>query len=73
MIPLGHRSVVLSLYTTLMYIVYMIVCGIIGLGAKFGSWAFSIFILGTIMLMICGWAIGVVRRKCVLPDVSDMD
>ena len=73
MIPLGHRSVVLSLYTTLMYIVYMIVCGIIGLGAKFGSWAFSIFILGTIMLMICGWAIGGVRRKCVLPDVSNAD
>ena len=73
MIPLGHRSVVLSLYTTLMYVVYMMVCGIIGLGAKFGSWAFSIFILGVMMLMIFGWAITVVRRKCVLPDVLDED
>lgn len=71
MIPLGHRSVVLSLYTTLMYVVYMMVCGIIGLGAKFGSWAFSIFILGVMMLMIFGWAITVVRRKCVLPDILD--
>ena len=73
MIPLGHRSVVLSLYTTLMYVVYMIVCGIIGLGAKFGSWAFSIFILGVIMLMICAWAILGLRRKCLLPQLDDED
>lgn len=72
MIPLGHRSVVLSLYTTLMYVVYMAVCGIIGLGAKFGSWAFSIFILGVIMLMICVWALAFVHRKCALPDVDNV-
>ena len=73
MIPLGHRSVVLSLYTTLMYVIYIVVCGIIGLGAKFGSWAFSIFILGVMMLVICGWAIVQLRTKCVLPEMTDED
>ncbi len=73
LIPVGHRSVVLSLYTTLMYVVYVIVCGIIGLGAQFGSWAFSVFILGVLMLLICLWALTSVRRKCMLPRISGDD
>ena len=68
MIPLGHRSVVLSLYTTLMYIVYMIVCGIIGLGATLGSWRYSIIILGIMMAVLCVWAMVHVRNRCRLPQ-----
>ena len=68
MIPLGHRSVVLSLYTTLMYIVYMIVCGIIGLGATLGSWRYSIIILGIMMVVLCVWAMVRVRNRCRLPQ-----
>ena len=68
MIPLGHRSVVLSLYTTLMYIVYMIVCGIIGLGATLGSWRYSIIILGIMMVVLCVWAMVHVRNRCRLPQ-----
>ncbi len=68
MIPLGHRSVVLSLYTTLMYIVYMIVCGIIGLGATLGSWRYSIIILGIMMMVLCAWAMVRVRNRCRLPQ-----
>ncbi len=68
MIPLGHRSVVLSLYTTLMYIVYMIVCGIIGLGATLGSWRYSIIILGIMMAVLCVWAMVRVRNRCRLPQ-----
>jgi MFS family permease len=68
MIPLGHRSVVLSLYTTLMYIVYMIVCGIIGLGATLGSWRYSIIILGIMMMVLCAWALVYVRNRCRLPQ-----
>ena len=68
MIPLGHRSVVLSLYTTLMYIVYMIVCGIIGLGSTLGSWRYSIIILGIMMMVLCAWAMVHVRNRCRLPQ-----
>ena len=73
MIPLGHRSVVLSLYTTLMYLVYVIVCGIIGLGGQIGSWAISIFVLGVLMIALCAWALLWVRPRCALPAVDKDD
>ena len=64
MIPSRYRSVVLSLYTTVNYVLYMIVCGIVGLGATLGSWRFSIIILGGLMLCLCVWAILFLRRHC---------
>lgn len=66
MIPPRHRSVVLSLYTTINYVLYMIVCGIVGLGATLGSWRFSIIILGILMFMLCSWAFFFVRRRCTI-------
>ena len=66
MISSRHRSVILSLYTTLAYLTYMLVCGIIGLGGMLGSWRFSIVMLGFLMLLICLWAFLRVRRKCPL-------
>ena len=66
MIPPRHRSVVLSLYTTINYVLYMIVCGIVGLGATLGSWRFSIIILGILMFMLCLWAFFFVRRRCTI-------
>lgn len=66
MIPPRHRSVVLSVYTTLNYVLYMIVCGVVGLGATLGSWRFSIIILGLLMLVVCAWAMLYVRRQCPL-------
>lgn len=68
MIPSYYRSVMLSLYTTLAYLTYMAVCGVIGLGGMLGSWRFSIVILGVLMLLICGWALMRVRNKCPLND-----
>ena len=64
MIPPKFRSVVLSLYTTINYIMYMVVCGIVGLGAMLGSWRFSIIILGALMLCLCWWAVLFLRRRC---------
>ena len=64
MIPSRHRSIVLSLFTTLTYLVYMLVCAIIGIGASIGSWRYSIFALGLIVIGICVWAIWRVRRRC---------
>ena len=64
MVPTSSRSVVLSLYTTLMYLVYMAVCGIIGLGSLLGSWRYSILILGALTLCVCSWAMLFVRRRC---------
>ena len=67
MIPPKHRSVILSLFTTLTYLVYMLVCGIIGLGAMWGSWRYSIFIIGIVVIMVCVWALLFVRtKKCSL-------
>ena len=68
MIPTRHRSVVLSLYTTLTYVVYMIVCGIIGLGGSLGSWRYSIMIQGILMLAVFAWAILGLYKKCPLAD-----
>ena len=64
MVPSHHRSVVLSFYTTINYVIYMIVCGIVGLGATFGSWRFSIVILGSMMLVLCLWAFLFLRGRC---------
>ncbi|MBQ4069917.1 MAG: MFS transporter [Alphaproteobacteria bacterium] len=64
MVPTRHRSVILSLYTTFNYILYMMVCGVIGLGATLGSWRFSIMILGGLMFIVCAWALFVVRHSC---------
>lgn len=66
LIPTRHRSVILSLYTTLTYLVYIAVCGIIGLGAQLGSWRYSIAILGVLMLMLCAGAVVYVYRRCEL-------
>ena len=63
-IPTRHRSVVLSLYTTLVYLVYMAVCGLIGLGSTLGSWRYSILILGLLELCVFAWAMLFVRRSC---------
>lgn len=66
MVPARHRSVVLSLYTTINYLLYMAVCGIVGLGATLGSWRYSIFILGGLMLGLCAWAIVALRGRCTM-------
>ena len=68
MIPTRHRSVVLSLFTTLTYLVYMLVCAIIGIGATIGSWRYSIWFLGMLVISVCVWAMIRVRKKC--PHVS---
>ena len=66
-IPSRNRSIVLSLYTTINYILYMIVCGIVGLGATLGSWRYSIFILGGLMVALGGYALLFMRNRCVAP------
>ena len=64
MTPSSHRSVVLSLYTTINYLIYMAVCGIVGLGATLGSWRFSIIILGGLMLVLCMFSAIFIRGRC---------
>ncbi|MBP3316110.1 MAG: MFS transporter [Alphaproteobacteria bacterium] len=66
-IPSRNRSIVLSLYTTINYILYMIVCDIVGLGATLGSWRYSIFILGGLMVVLGGYALLFMRNRCVAP------
>ncbi len=65
LIPSRHRSVVLSFYTTITHVVYMAVCGIIGLGGSLGSWRYSFVVLGVLMLLLCVWSAFVYsRRRC---------
>ena len=66
MIPTRHRSVILSLYTTLTYLVYMVVCGIIGLGASLGSWRYSIIIQGILVTLVGVISWVRIRNKCDL-------
>lgn len=67
MIPSRHRSVVLSLYTTVSYLIYIAVCGIVGLGSMLGSWRYSIVILGAMMLILFLWGKLFLQKQC---DVS---
>ena len=67
MIPSRHRSVVLSLYTTVSYLIYIAVCGIIGLGSMLGSWRYSIVVLGAMMLILFLWGNLFLQKQC---DVS---
>lgn len=67
MIPSRHRSVVLSLYTTVSYLIYIAVCGIIGLGSMLGSWRYSIVVLGAMMLILFLWGKLFLQKQC---DVS---
>jgi MFS family permease len=68
MIPSRHRSVVLSLYTTVSYLIYIAVCGIIGLGSMLGSWRYSIVILGAMMLMLYLWGMLFLQKRCNISD-----
>lgn len=63
-IPRRNRTIILSLYTTLTYLVYICVCAIIGLGSNLGSWRFSIMILGAMLIVLSVWGIGFLRRRC---------
>jgi hypothetical protein len=64
MIPSRHRSVVLSLYTTVNYFIYIGVCGIVGLGTMLGSWRYSIVFLGAMMLILYLWGKLFLRNRC---------
>ena len=68
MIPSRHRSVVLSLYTTVSYLIYIAVCGIIGLGSMLGSWRYSIVILGAMMLILYLWGMLFLQKRCNVSD-----
>jgi biotin transporter BioY len=68
MIPSRHRSVVLSLYTTVSYLIYIAVCGIIGLGSMLGSWRYSIVILGAMMLILYLWGMLFLQKRCNISD-----
>lgn len=63
-IPRRNRTIVLSLYTTLTYLVYICVCVIIGLGSNLGSWRYSIMILGALLVVLCAWGIVFMRKRC---------
>jgi hypothetical protein len=63
MVSARHRSIVLSFYTIINYLIYMAVCGVIGLGSLLGNWRFSIIILGVIMLLVCLWSVTMGRRQ----------
>ena len=72
MTPARHRSVVLSLYTVVNYLIYMAVCGIVGLGSMLGSWRFSIMILGILMVLLCVYGALYVRGRCCMLSDTDL-
>ncbi len=72
MIPARHRSVILSLYTTLIYVAYMVMCGIIGLAASLGSWRYGILIQGILEIALGVWAWISIKNRCDLTlDIDD--
>lgn len=63
-LPPSYRSVILSLYSIGDNIIYVITCLLIGLGGTMGSWRYSIFILGAVLVLIGIWALTVIKNKC---------
>lgn len=63
-LPSSYRSVILSLYSIGDNIIYVITCLLIGLGGTMGSWRYSIFILGTIIVLIGLWALLFIKNRC---------
>ncbi len=63
-LPSNYRSVILSLYSIGDNIVYIVTCLLIGLGGTMGSWRYSIFILGAIIVLIGMWALLFIKNKC---------
>ena len=63
-LPSGYRSVILSLYSIGDNVIYVITCLLIGLGGTMGSWRYSIFILGAIIVLIGMWALLFIKNRC---------
>ncbi len=63
-LPSIYRSVILSLYSIGDNIVYIITCLLVGLGGTMGSWRYSIFILGTILVLVGLWALLFIKNRC---------
>lgn len=60
--PSRHRMEVLSLYSMTDQATYMLVSLIIGLGSLFGSWRYSVLILGCMLGLVGIWATTCIRR-----------
>ena len=63
-LPSSYRSVILSLYSIGDNVIYVITCLLIGLGGTMGSWRYSIFILGAIIMLIGLWALLFIKNRC---------
>ena len=61
--PTRHRMEVLSLYSMTDQATYMLVSMIIGLGSLFGSWRYSVLILGCMLGLVGIWATICIRRN----------
>lgn len=63
-LPSSYRSVILSLYSIGDNLIYVVTCLLIGLGGTMGSWRYSIFILGAIIVLIGLWALMFIKNRC---------
>ncbi len=63
-LPSSYRSVILSLYSIGDNLIYVVTCLLIGLGGTLGSWRYSIFFLGAILVLIGMWAMLFIRNRC---------
>lgn len=64
-LPAKHRAAMLSVYSIGDNIFYIGTCMIIGFGESFGSWRYSIMILGGILVMAGIWSIFFMKREKV--------
>ena len=65
-LPSSYRSVILSLYSIGDNIIYIVTCLLIGLGGTMGSWRYSIFVLGAIIVLIGMWALLFIKNRCAV-------
>ncbi len=72
-VPTSYRSVILSLYSIGDNAIYVGTCFVIGLGGEvWGSWRYSVAILGVTTFLIGMWALLFVRDKCSIAQVPNV-
>lgn len=71
-IPTAYRPLMLSFHSIGTNVAYVSINLLIGLGSTFGSWRYSIIILGICLILIGIWAAISIRNRCSISGADDV-
>jgi hypothetical protein len=65
-VPSGHRTVMLSVYSMMDNLFYILMCLVMGFFGSFGSWRYSMLAIGIIEVCVGLWALVFVGNRCAV-------